>query len=348
MPKVVARIVHESAEELERFEAVYRGRPEEARARFLRVLRTQPELTFDDAATSVGIPRRTAYRWWSVYQERQITGLLNMTMGRPSSLRKPPKQVQLGDGVEPLSTGALLELMNGMPLELGLLEGINGVRTRLMVLLEDVDRISISVNTSCDLERPERYRPNLSISQRADHADRLDEGMQVQTLKNPESPGQELLEQMRTGGFPFDRYHPPIAREITYGGTAEVGTIVLWREIEKRPISERTITILEHLRPFLVYVFSNLVTRHHYANPRDRVFYSALREMAQRARLTAQEQRIISYRLMGYSYKKIAAELGRTEGAVKKQLASVHRKTGTQGHSELFAKYFTPRLLREE
>jgi DNA-binding CsgD family transcriptional regulator len=348
MPKIVTRVIQETAEELDRFAQVYRGRPEEQRVRLLQVLRTQPELTFDEAAAAAGIPRRTAYRWWNLYQERDIIGLINLNMGRPVGTRKARKRPENDAGGVPLSADDLLELMNGLPTELGLLEGINGLRERLMLLLPDVDRISISVNTYCDLEEPARYRPNLSISQRADVADRLDEGMQVNTLKGTEAPAYELLEQMRTGGFPFEKFHEPIAFDLLYEGSADLGSIVLWREIEKTPIPKETVDILERLRPFLVYAFSSLVTRHHYANPRDRVFYSALLEMARRARLTAQEQRIISYRLMGYSYKKIAAELGRTEGAVKKQLASVHRKTGTQGHSELFAKYFTPRLLREE
>jgi DNA-binding CsgD family transcriptional regulator len=348
MPRIVSRTVRETAEELERFEQVYRGRPEEARVRFLRILRTQPELTFEEAARVAGVPRRSAHRWWSIYEDRTIAGLVNLSMGRPKGPRKPEKPPEIRGHDGPVTTDALLELMNGLPVELGLLEGINGLRERLMAIFPDVDRISISVNTYCDLENPKLYRPNLLISQRADVADRLDEGINVQRLRGTEAPAYDLLEQMRLGGFPFSRYHPPVATDIFFADTADLGAILLWREVDKRPISDETIQLLERIRPFLVYAFSNLVTRHHYANPRDRVFYSALGDMARRARLTAQEQRIISYRLMGYSYKKIAAELGRTEGAVKKQLASVHRKTGTQGHSELFAKYFTPRILREE
>ena len=349
MAKSPIRPVLETVDELLRFQQVYRGRPQEARVRLLHVLRTQPELTFEQAADAAGVVHRSAYRWWKIYQERGVAGLLNFEMGRPAGRQKRPKPATNGHS-EAAGTDAadLVALMNGMPIDLGLLEGINGVRDRLMTLLGDVDRISISVNTHCDLEHPEDYRPNLGISQRGDRAERLDDGMDVRTIRDAESPASDILEQMRKGGFPFDQYHEPVAIDLWYAETADLGAIVLWREIEKTPVSEATIARIETLRPFLVYVFSNLVTRHHYANPRDRVFYSALRDMADSAGLTPQERRIISYRLMGYSYKKIAAELDRTEGAVKKQLASVHRKTGTQGHSELFAKYFTPRLLREE
>lgn len=349
MPKVVDRIIRESPEVLEHFEQVYRGRPEELRARLLRVLRTQPELTFDEAAEAAGVPRRTAYRWWRVYQERALGGLMNLTIGRPSGRRKTPESRRnAGPLSGRLSVDLLLELMNGLPMEVGMLEGINGLRECLIDLLPDVDRISISVNTHCDLEDPAGYQPKLHISQRPGPDGRIDEGVEVSNIQGIQTPAEDILEQMRKGGFPFERYHPPLTVDLWFAGTADLGAIVLWRELEKTPISTESMELLERLRPFLVYVFSNLVIRHHYANPRDRVFYSSLSDMAVRAGLTAQERRIISYRLMGYSYKRIASELGRTEGAVKKQLASVHRKTGTQGHSELFAKYFTPRLVQDE
>lgn len=349
MPKTVRRSVSESLEELEHVERVYRGRPEEVRARFLRVLRTQPELTFDEAAGAAGVPRRTAYRWWRVYQERALIGLLNLNLGRPVGSRKIPETVRKTNDVHSgLTADELLGLINGMPTQLGMLDGINGLRDRLMAILPDVDRISISVNTHCDLEDPGGYQPKLNISQRPEQGGGIDEGVEVSWIQGVQTPAEDILEQMRKGGFPFDRYHPPVAFDLWYEGTADLGAIVFWREVDKSPISGETLARIETLRPFLIYVYSNLVIRHHYANPRDRVFYSSLRDMAERAQLTAQERRIISYRLMGYSYKRIAAELGRTEGAVKKQIASVHRKTGTQGHSELFAKYFTPRLVSDQ
>lgn len=348
MPKTIQRTVEESLEELEHFEQIYRGRPEELRARLLRVVRTQPELSFDEAAAVAGVPRRTAYRWWSVYEERALIGLMNMNLGRPVGSRKSREKSRISPTVvDRPSAAELIDLMNGMPMQLSMLDGINGLRDRLMTLLPDVDRISISVNTHCDLEDPGGYQPKLNISQRPERGRGIDEGVEVSWIHGVQTPAEDMLEQMRKGGFPFERYHAPVAFDLWYEGTADLGALVLWREHDKPRISQDSLDLIERLRPFLIYVFSNLVIRHHYANPRDRVFYSSLRDMAVRAQLTAQERRIISYRLMGYSYKKIAAELGRTEGAVKKQIASVHRKTGTQGHSELFAKYFTPRLVED-
>ena len=349
MPKYPSRTIRETPQQLANHELVYAGRPQESRLRLLRVLRTHPELSLEEAADAASVQRRSAYRWWKTYQERGLLGLVSSGLGRPTGSRKAVNSVRnTASGSVGIASAQLIALMNGLPSDLTMIEGINAFRERLLTVLPDVDRVSISLNIYCNLEDPQNYRPNLTISHHPQAAQRIDEGMVVRTGDETNAQAADLLKEMRAGGFPFDSYHEPVTFDLWYSGTAELGTIVLWREREKSTISQETINLLETLRPFLTYVFANMITRHYYANPRDRVFYSVLTEMARSARLTPQEQRIISYRLLGYSYKRIAAELDRTEGAVKKQLASVHRKTGTQGHTELFAKYFTPRLLLEE
>lgn len=346
MPRIVRRSVSESIEELTAYEETFRGQPQEPRIRLLRTIRSRPDLTFEQAVVTAGVHPRSAYRWWKSYKREGLAGVVTRGVGRPpedttSSKTGGKLSLAVGGG----GARDVMSFINGMPMQLALLEGINGLRAHMNTLLPDVDRISIQVNTHCDLERPWDYRPSLSISQRADQSDRLDEGMEVRTLVRDEMPSEELLEQMKRGGFPFQLYHEPVCIDIWLEETADLGALILWREIEKAPISPESLAFVDQIRPFLVYVFANMVTRHHYANPGDRVFYSVLSEMSVSAKLTAQERRVISYRLMGYSYKRIADELQRTVGAVKKQLASVHRKTGTQGHGELFAKYFSPRLV---
>ncbi|MBC8144048.1 MAG: helix-turn-helix transcriptional regulator [bacterium] len=346
MAKIIRRTVNESAEELLQYEQVYSGQPAEARVRFLRILRTRPDLTFEQAADVAVVQHRSAYRWWNAYRTDGLAGLIRLAVGRPSKRGSQGKSSENAASAHFASReSALIEFLNGMPMQLVLLDGINSLRDRLTTLVPDVDRISIQVNLNCDLERPHEYHPNLSILQRADRAERLDEGMEVRALTKAETQSEELLSQMRRGGFPFELYREPISIDLLFEGTAVLGALVLWRNVDKSPISEETLAFIERINPFLVYAFSNLVTRHHYTNPGDRVFYSVLGEMAKSAKLTPQEQRIISYRLMGYSYKRIADDIDRSVDVVKKQLASVHRKTGTHGHSELFAKYFSPRLV---
>jgi DNA-binding CsgD family transcriptional regulator len=66
--------------------------------------------------------------------------------------------------------------------------------------------------------------------------------------------------------------------------------------------------------------------------------------MSKDAGLSLQERRVVTLRLLGHAYKEIADKLNISEDAIKKHLGSVHRKTGTRSYTELFAKYFTPRL----
>jgi DNA-binding NarL/FixJ family response regulator len=149
---------------------------------------------------------------------------------------------------------------------------------------------------------------------------------------------------MRRQGFPFSDYHPPLTFEYLYQEQAYLGTAVFWRERRKEPTSQATIETIRSIRPFIIFALSDLVARHKFDNPVDNVFNSALNEMIDDAGLTSQEQRIAILQLMGQSYKEIADTLNVSLDTVKKHFKQIHRKTGTRGQAELFAKYFTSRL----
>jgi DNA-binding CsgD family transcriptional regulator len=98
------------------------------------------------------------------------------------------------------------------------------------------------------------------------------------------------------------------------------------------------------LEPFLIFALSDLVTRHYYAKPIDRVFTDILRELSLDSGLSTQDIRILSLMLLGYSYKQVADRMELSIDTIRKHMKRIYRKTRTGSLAELFAKYFTPRL----
>lgn len=218
------------------------------------------------------------------------------------------------------------------------------VRDILQASFSDIDRITISVNTQSDLLHPGEYSPTYAISQNA-YPDPAHKGLQM-TPHRPEQNdiATHLIEEFKRRGHPVDRYAQPYVVHLAYK-EAYLGTIFLWREKTSPEISESTLSVFAQLESFLVFVISDAIMRHHYTAPIERVFYSTLRDVAQRAQLTPQEYRVITFRLLGYMYKEIASELNISQDSVKKTLQHVYRKSDTGSHIEFFAKYFTSGIV---
>lgn len=243
-------------------------------------------------------------------------------------------------------SGDIIGFLNALPISSNVLEWGSTFKDSLRALLGDVDRISINVNTNCDLSTSEGSPAILFITQSIDTEE--EHGLDVNTARTSSSaPFERLLEAFGRQGFPFDDYHQPHCFDYYYGSTY-LGTIFLWREAKHAPISGKTLETLKTLEPFIIFALSDLVARHQSEKPIDRVFNNALAALVSEAGLTSQEQRIVVLQLMGHAYKEMADILDVSIDTVKKHFKQIHRKTGTRGQAELFAKYFTSRLIPEE
>lgn len=261
-------------------------------------------------------------------------------MGGSTSVADSPSQAQTA------ISGDIVGFLNALPISSNVLEWGSTFKDSLRALLGDVDRISINVNTNCDLSTSEGSPAILFITQSIDPED--EHGLDVNTARTSSSaPFERLLETFGRQGFPFDDYHQPHCFDYYYGSTY-LGTIFLWREAHKASISEKTLEMLETLEPFIIFALSDLVARHQSEKPVDRVFNNALAALVSEAGLTSQEQRIVVLQLMGHAYKEMADILDVSIDTVKKHFKQIHRKTGTRGQAELFAKYFTSRLIPED
>jgi DNA-binding CsgD family transcriptional regulator len=214
----------------------------------------------------------------------------------------------------------------------------------LCEVLGDVDRISLSINTKCDLSNPTEYEPDTYISQFSLTAQNQNAAPVFSSEQSFAS--QRMLENMRRRGtFQFDQYREPVCFDYRLEGKANLGGLILWRESHKRPISDDTIETMRALEPFIIFMLSDMVARHQAQRPMDGAFYDAVAEMTEEAQLSKSEKRIVILRLMGHSYKDVADNLFVTVDTVKKHLTQIHRKTQTNGMAELFAKYFSARLI---
>ncbi len=242
----------------------------------------------------------------------------------------------------PIVPEHMIRFLNALPVTGDIVGWIEAFREALRQMLGDVDRISMKINTNCDLSNPHR-NVALEIAQHMLPAKNVGDSVHVST-SDKGFPGEELINEFRQLGHPVDDYHPPHYFDYYFAGKAYLGTILLLRDRSKTPISDRTLETVRALEPFILFALSDLVTRHYYARPIDRVFNEILLGMVQEAGLSAQDMRILSLMLLGYSYKQVADRMEVTIDTVRKHMKRIYRKTRTGSLAELFAKYFTPRL----
>lgn len=248
----------------------------------------------------------------------------------------------------PQSTGVsnqVIHFLNALPTSSDSREWIMQFREALRGLLGDVDRVTVNVNLDCSLDKPEDYSLTVTVRQNLTEAEPTDSSVAIGRIGA--SPSEHLIEYARQQGFPIADYHEPLAYDYNYGERAYIGTVLLWRNVEKHQISETSRFLMNALRPFIVFALSDLVARHQANQPIDRVFHDALSFLVDDAKLSPQEERVVILQLMGHSYKEMADVLNVTVDTVKKHFKQIHRKTGTRGQAELFAKYFTSRLIPE-
>ncbi len=86
--------IDEPATALVALEERYRGTPNELRARMMRLLKMEQGLTIAGAATLLGVSERTAHRWWRLYRQGGIDGLLQQEPGEPREREVPDDSIR--------------------------------------------------------------------------------------------------------------------------------------------------------------------------------------------------------------------------------------------------------------
>lgn len=255
-----------------------------------------------------------------------------------------PPEAPSRTALPPLVPDHIAQFLNSLPMTNDRIKWLEAFRDALQMLLGDVDRVVVSVDTYCDLLYPETYRPSIDIAQYTSSSN--DDATTSLTTAQRTGKGRAdaLLEDFQRLGYPLADYHSPLAYDYYYARQAYLGTILLLRDKNRPPVSQRTIDAMRTLEPFLTFALSDVVTRHYYAKPLDRVFNDTLAEISRDANLSIQDFRILSSLLMGYSYKQVADLMEVSLDTIRKHIKRIYRKTRTGSLAELFAKYFTPRI----
>jgi DNA-binding CsgD family transcriptional regulator len=248
-----------------------------------------------------------------------------------------------GNGERMLPESLVVRFLNQLPVTGNLQTWVTGFRESLIILFPDIGHITLNVNFLCDLVNPSQYIADHAVTEHFPGEHDANPGITVQFRDESEIPHQRLLADFRAKGFPFGKYHDPIAHDYYLEGTAYVGTLFLWAYRGKESISTETLATFAALEPFITFAFTDLIARRQNAHPFDRAFSLALQAMAADAQLSEQERRVAALLLYGNSYEAIAELMNLSVHTIRKHTQSIYRKTGTSGSNEMFAKYFTPR-----
>ena len=238
----------------------------------------------------------------------------------------------------------ILYFLNELPLTDNTNQWSNCFRSALLSLFQDIDHIAININQACDLKSPVDYTPTIVLRQHVSSIDAPERGVVVGMPADEGRPSERMMEEFRLQGRPLENYHPPHSFNYYYAGYAYLGTIFLFRESHKSGISGQTLETLDALEPFLIYVIANHVIWYQQNRPAEQLFQDGLTRLNREAGLSIQEQRVVIYHLLGYSYEEMANLLAISTKTVKKHISTIHQKTGTHRQRELFAQYFSPRI----
>lgn len=260
--------------------------------------------------------------------EEAPTGLAGLTPSPDLHLRLPSSRLPT----------TLLALLNALPTTGSAVEWAGAFSQILCSVFNDVDCVVVRANLHCRLASPltaaaEELRiPTALLS-----------GALVAQI---EELGSAPLEIEVPTCNPAE-YQPPMVYRYTHAGD-HLGAISLLRELGHDPISPESLMMMSELEPFLVFALTDLVARYSYAKPIGRVFYNVLRAIASDRRLTNRELQVLTLHMFGRKYDEISRRLFISIDTVKKHVKKIHRKTNARSATELFARYFTPLIDRDE
>lgn len=248
---------------------------------------------------------------------------------------------------KPLIPEPVLRFMASLPLTLNQMAWVNQFRDALLELLEDVDRMAVFVDVSCDiLSHPTQLHPDASkrtIIWQLHHKAQPDDINVLVTTGT-----QDLLDMhkrhMQQLGFPFHEYNQPYCFTYTSHDQEQyLGLIMLFRRVDTQPISPQTLDIMEQLRPFLQFMLSDLVARSDYTVS-TAIFRTTIGSLFYSFNLTVREREIFQLRLMGFSVDDIAEKTCFSRDAIKRYIKTIHRKTGARNFWQLFMQRLEPEM----
>lgn len=338
----------------------------------LYLLKEDPGRTLREVAEMLGVSHQATKRWWKWYTEGGVAELLQQTVDRRHmssndlllSLRdhinagtfRSLEQVEAWLGTSPhqehkkggarresgVAVEKVIEFMNSLPSTGDVVVWRDLFGAALCRLFDDIDRVSVSLNLNVDLISPEAYGdPAFSTVQVIQNSKSARVPMTSEAASG--SHAERLMKNIRLQGFPLENYHPPIFYSYYYRESAYLGTMILWRERHRRPITRETVEMINSLHHFFSFLFTDVVVQVRHMEPANHLFVEALDRVAEEHDLSLQERRVLTFLLSGASHEMIASSMHIAVATVRTHIRAIYQRTGVHSVSELFAQYFVPR-----
>lgn len=351
--------IRESLEELEQLRRFYKGTPQERRILFLSFLKESSGRTIAEASVKAGISERRGRRWWDAYRKGGLSQLFELRIWKKEEMDDSPFDPHFStvNPSQKTASGSQITNIDFPAFLVALAELVSitdpGKWARrlgdiLMTFLPEVDYVVVNIKTGIDLTKSshrfvfyEHMLPNGEVVH------------DVKTMreKRTKQVFEELIEQGKRNGFPFNQYHfPPAGFDFyvkpiqTKNITAtHVGSFLLFRRLNETPFSSEILDLVERLRPFVVFLFTDFIIRTREEKPGADLFSEAVKRVAGDVGLSPREQDVLYLEMLGHSYDEIADLLHVSPKTIQTHVRALYQKAGVSRLSEFFARYFTPR-----
>lgn len=352
--------IRESLEELEQLRRFYKGTPQERRILFLSFLKESSGRTIAEASVKAGISERRGRRWWDAYRKGGLSQLFELRIWKKEEMDDSPFDPHFSDSSPSKETSSNLHTAGiDFPAFLVSVASLTMISDpgkwaralgdALVQYLPEINYAVVSVRSTLDIDNSKRHftfhqhvLPNGQITH------------EVQSMKERQrgSMFESLIEQGKQRGFPFDKYHYPpacfdfyVSAPQSHGGqnAIPIASLLLLRNINEPSFSQEILDLVERLRPFLTFLFTDFIVRNRQEKPGADLFNEAVDRVAEDVGLSPREQDVLLLEMLGHSYDEIADLLHVSPKTIQTHVRALYHKAGVSRLSEFFARYFTPR-----
>jgi|GEM_PF-4835284 len=329
--------VRETRSQLQELLRLHHHTEFEPRLRMLSLLASEDAATFAETAAQLGCSERTVRRWWKQYQDAGLDALLRdpapeQSAARPDGRRRSGSPIHIDIRLQ--------RFLSSIPTCYESSEWIRNMRDSLVAMLDDVDRAIVSVNV-LNNARGEEERDAMSAVFVTQHTTGEEQDA-ITSQPWDDTPGEMIFADATYQGFPAEEYGKPAILDYRTPNNAYLGTIILLRRNGSPAISRHTLDLLENLRPFLIFLFTDCVVRHKLRHPSHATFTDTISAIVERYELTNRQGEVLMHQVLGRTYNEIAEIMDISPNTVHRYIVSIHERTGSRNLNELFTHTITP------
>ena len=241
-------------------------------------------------------------------------------------------------------TPEALQFLNDLPQTTDTQTWCKQFRTVLMRLLGDVDHVVVNVYITLNLANPDKdIQDQFRVLRDSFDSTSVRQRAELKQRQASSERWRDILEDGKHNGFPIEKYREPIGIDYLYKGKTYCGSLLLFRLMHQPPISDETLHLLDEMKEFIAFLFSDHAARHQATHPHEITFPDLFRRVSQNMALTAREGEILLLLVTGFSYDDMAETLCLSRSTINSHIASLYHKLGVRNVKEIFSRYITPR-----